>query len=164
MKSGIIRRVDSLGRIVLPMELRKSLRLREGTTLELSLENDKIVLTKCDVGRSIKELASAILGALPQRLNRFIVCDNEKVVATNKLLKCYDGVALEETVFDLPLRSFESKADEFSFDDKYPFRYISSILKDGDRLGFVVCYSESEIDSNMRDFTEFISGIISRQV
>ena len=164
MKSGIIRRVDSLGRIVLPMELRKSMRLREGTQLELSLDADKIVLTKYDIGGSIKELAESILNALPQDLNRFVVCDNERVVSVCKPLKSYEGVALKDTAFDLPLKSFVARAEEFSFDGKYPFRYISSILKDGDRLGFVVCYSESEIDDKMRDFTEFISGIISRQV
>lgn len=164
MKSGIIRRVDSLGRIVLPMELRKSMRLREGTQLELSLDNDKIVLTKYDIGGNIKEIAVGILSALPQGLDRFVVCDNESVVAVCKPLRNYEGVALKDTIFDLPLKSFACQGDEFSFDGKYPFRYISSILKDGDRLGFVVCFSEGEIDSEMRDFTEFISGIISRQV
>lgn len=47
MKStGIIRRVDDLGRIVIPMELRKTLNIREKDALEIYVENDKIILGK----------------------------------------------------------------------------------------------------------------------
>ena len=47
MKStGIIRRVDELGRIVLPIELRRTLDIAERDEMEIYLENDKIVLQK----------------------------------------------------------------------------------------------------------------------
>ncbi|MGI8427118.1 MAG: AbrB/MazE/SpoVT family DNA-binding domain-containing protein [Actinomycetota bacterium] len=43
--TGMFRRVDDLGRIVLPAELRKTLGLREGAMLDIFLEDDRIVLT-----------------------------------------------------------------------------------------------------------------------
>ena len=47
MKStGIIRRVDDLGRIVLPIELRRTLDIAERDELEIFMENDRIVLQK----------------------------------------------------------------------------------------------------------------------
>lgn len=46
MKSGIIRKVDELGRIVIPMEMRRSLDIGEGAALEISLENGGIRLDK----------------------------------------------------------------------------------------------------------------------
>ena len=47
MKStGIIRKVDELGRIVLPVELRRSLDIEVRDELEIYLENDRIVLQK----------------------------------------------------------------------------------------------------------------------
>jgi len=47
MKStGIIRRVDELGRVVLPIELRRTLDLAERDELEIYLENDRIILQK----------------------------------------------------------------------------------------------------------------------
>lgn len=47
MKStGIIRKVDELGRIVLPIELRRTLDIAERDELEIYLDSDKIVLQK----------------------------------------------------------------------------------------------------------------------
>ncbi len=47
MKStGIIRKVDDLGRIVLPIELRRTLDIAERDELEIFMENDRIVLQK----------------------------------------------------------------------------------------------------------------------
>ena len=47
MKStGIVRKVDELGRIVLPIELRRTLNINEKDSLEIFVDNDKIVLQK----------------------------------------------------------------------------------------------------------------------
>ena len=44
--TGIVRRVDELGRIVLPVELRRALEIAERDTLEIALDGDHIVLRK----------------------------------------------------------------------------------------------------------------------
>lgn len=47
MKStGIVRKVDELGRIVLPIELRRTLNINEKDSLEIFVDNDRIVLQK----------------------------------------------------------------------------------------------------------------------
>lgn len=43
---GIVRRVDDLGRIVLPKELRRTMGIREGTPMEISSSTEGILLTK----------------------------------------------------------------------------------------------------------------------
>lgn len=44
--TGIVRRVDELGRVVLPIELRRTLEIEERDLLEIMLEDDRIVLRK----------------------------------------------------------------------------------------------------------------------
>ena len=44
--TGIVRKVDPLGRLVLPVELRRSLNLPAGTPIELFIDGDKIILQK----------------------------------------------------------------------------------------------------------------------
>nr|WP_092074985.1 AbrB/MazE/SpoVT family DNA-binding domain-containing protein [Dendrosporobacter quercicolus]NSL49616.1 AbrB/MazE/SpoVT family DNA-binding domain-containing protein [Dendrosporobacter quercicolus DSM 1736]SDN25118.1 transcriptional pleiotropic regulator of transition state genes [Dendrosporobacter quercicolus] len=47
MKStGIVRRVDDLGRVVIPKELRRNLDIKEGDPMEIYVENDRIILRK----------------------------------------------------------------------------------------------------------------------
>ena len=58
MKStGIVRRVDELGRVVLPRELRRTLTIEEKTPLEIYVDGEKIILKKYEAirGHHIKK-------------------------------------------------------------------------------------------------------------
>lgn len=46
--TGIVRRLDDLGRLVIPKEIRKQYQLKEGDSIEFYIENEKIVLEKYD--------------------------------------------------------------------------------------------------------------------
>lgn len=47
MKStGIVRKVDHLGRVVVPIELRRNLKIEQGDPVEIFLEEDKVILRK----------------------------------------------------------------------------------------------------------------------
>ncbi|MCA1012803.1 AbrB/MazE/SpoVT family DNA-binding domain-containing protein [Halobacillus halophilus] len=53
MKStGIVRKVDELGRVVLPMELRRSLDIREKDPVEIFVDNQRIILQKYKVEKA----------------------------------------------------------------------------------------------------------------
>ena len=47
--TGIVRRIDDLGRIVIPKEIRRTMRIREGDPLELFLDGNNIVFSKYEV-------------------------------------------------------------------------------------------------------------------
>lgn len=44
--TGIVRRIDELGRVVIPKEIRRTLRIREGDPLELFTDRDELMLKK----------------------------------------------------------------------------------------------------------------------
>ena len=57
-ETGIVRKLDELGRITLPIELRRTLHLAERDSLEISTKDDKIILQKyesVDIFRGEKE-------------------------------------------------------------------------------------------------------------
>lgn len=63
MKStGIVRKVDELGRIVLPIEIRRNLDIMERDELEIFMENDRIILQKYE---NSCVFCSAIRGLVP---------------------------------------------------------------------------------------------------
>ena len=43
--TGIVRRIDDLGRVVIPKEIRRTLRIREGDPLEIYTEKDPLLMT-----------------------------------------------------------------------------------------------------------------------
>ena len=61
--TGIIRRIDDLGRVVIPKEIRRNLGIREGDPLEIFLQEDCVCFKKCipnkleKVSDAFKELA-----------------------------------------------------------------------------------------------------------
>lgn len=62
MKStGIVRRIDDLGRVVIPKETRKMLDLKEGDPMEFYIDGDKIFLRKYEPMDSPKSLIRELL-------------------------------------------------------------------------------------------------------
>lgn len=54
--TGIVRRVDDLGRVVIPKEIRRTLRIKEGDPMEIFIEDDGVVFKKYDVSASSREV------------------------------------------------------------------------------------------------------------
>ena len=81
--TGIVRRIDDLGRIVIPKEIRRTLRMKEGDPLEIFIEaTGEIVLKKY----SMMEGISAVGQRFAESLNKVsglscVICDGERVVA-----------------------------------------------------------------------------------
>lgn len=55
--TGIIRRIDDLGRLVIPREIRKSLQIKEGQPLEMVVMGGLIIVGKADEGEVESEVA-----------------------------------------------------------------------------------------------------------
>lgn len=61
MKStGIIRRIDDLGRVVIPKEIRRTLRIREGDPLELFTAHDGIFFKKYNPISDVRDIVKSL--------------------------------------------------------------------------------------------------------
>ena len=89
MKStGVVRRIDELGRIVVPKEMRRVLRIREGDSLEISTDTDTIVLKKYSLVESINNFITQYVDAIHSSSKKeIIVTDMEKVIAASSGFK-----------------------------------------------------------------------------
>lgn len=65
MKStGIIRRVDDLGRIVIPKEVRRQLKIREGDPMELYMDENTVIFKRYDPSQSVKATLATLKNAI----------------------------------------------------------------------------------------------------
>lgn len=81
--TGIVRRIDDLGRVVIPKEIRRTLRIREGDPLEIYTATDGEVIFK--KYSPVGEL-SAFAGQYADVIARIssmptLICDNDHVIA-----------------------------------------------------------------------------------
>ena len=86
--TGIVRRIDDLGRVVIPKELRKSLFLKEGTALEIHMVEEGILLKKHDVLKTISDIASVFCEVIYSCLQfPTLVTDTRRVLASEGVSK-----------------------------------------------------------------------------
>ena len=84
MKStGVIRRIDELGRIVIPKEIRRNLGIRDGENIEIFTDNDSIILKKYYRMSTNSELAQLLCTLVYDTFNyKIFITDREKAVRT----------------------------------------------------------------------------------
>ena len=82
--TGIVRRIDNLGRIVIPKEIRRTMNIREGDPLEIFVEVNEIIFKKYSTIGELGAVAKQYAGILSQvAVAPVIVSDREKVVASS---------------------------------------------------------------------------------
>lgn len=81
--TGIVRRIDELGRVVIPKEIRRTQRIRQGDALEIFTEADgKVIFRKYSQMAELNELAGVYAEVLAKQLGApVMVCDRDTVVA-----------------------------------------------------------------------------------
>ena len=125
-ETGIVRRIDDLGRIVIPKEIRRSLKIREGDPLEIFLEKDCVCFKRYSA-----------LSSLDDKVLR-----NALTMATNSGLR---PIAIYDTVSKLcGTENFPSYVPSEWERGNEPFEYsktygVYPITTDGERMGYVVC-------------------------
>ena len=78
--TGIVRRVDELGRVVVPKEIRNSLRIKNGDCLEFFVDNGKIVLIRHNVFNNIDSMQTLIDIVSKILEGNFLITDDNKVL------------------------------------------------------------------------------------
>lgn len=83
--TGIVRRIDELGRVVIPKEIRRTLRIREGDPLEIYTDHDgEVVLKKYSPIGEISSIAKDYTDSLYRSLGHIAcICDRDMVVSAS---------------------------------------------------------------------------------
>ena len=82
--TGILRRIDELGRVVIPKEIRKSMKMREGEELEIYTTDQEVVLKKYSELSSMVGFARSLTEAISKVTGKsVIITDTDKVIASS---------------------------------------------------------------------------------
>lgn len=152
--TGIVRRIDDLGRVVVPKEIRRTLRIREGDPLEIYTDTEgEIVLKKYSPMKEIWEFAERFSQVLAKETrSTAIITDRDHVIAVaGSGKKDYEqkGISWQlERAISNRLRCFSKKSEEnyipiIEFDPtNAEEQIICTILSQGDAIGAVILYGK----------------------
>ena len=86
--TGVLRRVDELGRIVIPKEIRKNLKIKNGESLEIFIDSDSVVLKKFSYMSDLNDIAQKCSDSFYDIIKKDIfITDTDNVIASSGNLK-----------------------------------------------------------------------------
>ena len=165
--TGITRKIDELGRIVIPKEIRRNLGIRDGESLEIFTDEDSIILKKHSQMEKFEDLG-AKLGEIIKAIFKVdvIITDREKVIVAtddkdlvdkkinNDLIYLIDNreelIEKENKILDLDNISVSGKLS------------MVPIIASIDSLGLVIIVAND--DNDYSDLARLIARILSEKI
>lgn len=169
MKStGITRRIDDLGRIVIPKEIRKNLKIKENEVLEIFINNDEIILKKFSPFNDSEKVLSDYIKVINDMTgNDVIITDRDKVILSSKRLEeKLLNKKLSEYVNDLIEKrsiflSNDMKGIEVIDNEKIKQNYyFIPFIIDSDVVGSIIMFSSKEFDENSKSLLLIASKLL----
>ncbi len=169
MATGIVRRIDELGRIVIPKEIRKSLRIKNGDNLEILVDGENITLKKYSQIENATDMAEIYAESFYQVLKyNIIITDTDKVVAAaGNLKKKYLNMGISDSLTNMIERReniVERKKNNIEIIpgiNEYGYYTMATIINNGDSIGAVIILS---IDTPMLEQEEKLAMILANML
>jgi AbrB family transcriptional regulator (stage V sporulation protein T) len=152
--TGIVRRIDDLGRVVIPKEIRRTLRIREGDPLEIFVDRDgEVILKKYSPIGELGDFAKEYADSLFESTNHIIlITDRDNIIAVaGGAKKDYLDKPIGNLVENsMESRRFAAESNPGSYEivrdikDSYSSYVVAPIVAGGDPIGSVILLSKEE--------------------
>lgn len=180
--TGIVRRIDDLGRVVIPKEIRRTLRIREGDPLEIFTDREGgVILKKYSPIGELSDFAKEYAESLQQSIGHIVcIADKDTIIAVagtpkkeymDKRVSEDIERIMEERRTVIRKNKNDGKGFAISFDEedgsKYSSQVISPIIAEGDPIGTVIIFAKDS-DVTMGDLesklAETAAGFLGKQM
>lgn len=173
--TGIVRRIDDLGRVVIPKEIRRTLRIREGDPLEIYTSRDgEVIFKKYSLMGGLDEFAAQFCETLSKSCGAITaVTDRDAIIAVagggkRELLERRVSRELEE----LMTARGQYAADTCTLpvtetDEHYAVAVAAPILSEGDVLGcvlFAAARGGAPAGETERKLAQAVAGFLGKQM
>jgi AbrB family transcriptional regulator (stage V sporulation protein T) len=182
--TGIVRRIDDLGRVVIPKEIRRTLRIREGAPLEIFVDREgEVILKKYSPIEELEEFAKGYADSLYEAIGHMaFIADRDNIIAVagaaKKEFLNKPVSAVVEKVMEGRKPMLISNAGEHPFcesclteEEKESYKFtseaIAPIIVEGDPIGAVIICSKdpnvkmSELELKL---AETAAGFLAKQM
>lgn len=174
--TGIVRRIDDLGRVVIPKEIRRTMRIRDGDPLEIYTDKDGgVIFRKYSLMGGLSDFAGQICETLYKTTGRVaVICDRDTCLASagaprKELTERPISSDLEQLMEARQIYQFAAGQPMAITDenDKYTIAVAAPILSEGDVLGCVIMAAqEGDQPTGETEYKllQTISGFLGRHM
>lgn len=145
-QTGVTRKIDELGRIVIPKEIRKNLGIRDGESLEIYTSDDSIILKKYYEVKKLEDVCDKLCEMIKNIYDvNIIITDREKVVSSS--ISNYKDKLLDKDLIELIderelLISDKLLTKKIGYDEVIGYYTVVPIVASSDSLGLVIIVDE----------------------
>lgn len=174
MKStGVVRRIDLLGRIVIPKEIRNTLRIHEGEQLEIFIDQETIKLKKFSTLCQINNQVSLILNAIYRstKTNIFVTDRDVFLATTPKLEESLLNKQISTTLNNIIIERKNIESNDYQqleLCHKYFVQVnyiINPIIVNGDVIGLVgIISNDKKIDEIEKKILNIVTEYLCKNV
>ena len=162
--TGVVRRIDDLGRVVIPKEIRRTLRIKEGDPLEIFTDREgQVILKKYSPIGELSEFAVGYAETLSKTTGHIAcITDKDSIIAVSggakkEFLEKDVSEELEQLMDDKEIYTSNDNSDisiPITKDDnnerKHNSQVVYPIISNGDTIGTVILLSK-EASTKMND-------------
>ena len=160
--TGIIRKIDELGRIVIPKELRGVLGIKSGDSLSFLVDEQRIILEKYEAMDNLKDKSTNIISSVNDLVDASIfISDNEKFL-TKGILENKKLPKLFLELLDNRKNYVSKTIERLTFEDETLEGYFIAkcLIKDSNPMGILLLYKRSILLEEDELFAKIIKNII----
>ncbi|GAA0781807.1 stage V sporulation protein T [Hathewaya limosa] len=158
--TGIVRRIDDLGRVVIPKEIRRTLRIREGDPLEIFTDRDGgVILKKYSPIEELSDFSKEYAESLQQTIGgTVIITDKDGIISVSggskkeyidKKISSELETIMEERKAVILGKNSQEVIPVYEDDEetKYKYQVVAPIIAEGDTIGNVLIITDEDKDS-----------------
>ena len=147
--TGIIRRIDELGRVVIPKEIRRTIRIREGDPLEIFVEGGAVIFKKYQTMGNLETQCNALCDTFQKMCSACAIFDTDgELFASNSQFRFAFAANMSKLPEDLIGFHGSLKRNHMIF---------MPIIADGEMLGTLA------VETDNREMVEFAARNLAEQ-
>lgn len=175
--TGIVRRIDDLGRVVIPKEIRRTMRIREGDPLEIYTSKDgEVIFKKYSLMGDLDEFSAQICETMSKAMDQTVaIADRDSIIAISggfkrELLGKRVSKELEQVMEDRRIFRYGTgvRAVQATEENERLYAALAApIISEGDAMGAVLFVTEDpkqELGETEYKLAQTIAAFLGRHM
>lgn len=170
--TGVVRRIDDLGRIVIPKEIRRNLKIRDGELMEIFVDMDSIILKKYSKLEDMLSITEKITEKLANLSNlNIIVTDRDHILSCSgkEVSNIKNELLSKELIELMDNRQSVNTSDRLNINITNTnflegYFYIMPMISENDSIGLIAVYSKQKLNESAEIIAKIIDFFLCSQI